>query len=301
MSDHREHQLPTGRNLLISILMNVIITTSEIVGGLISGSLALLADAFHNATDTLAGVLALWTLRLGRRAHDEQYTFGYRRAEILSAGVNAGAMVVIAFILCREAYDRFLHPVPIKGGIMLAVALVGLVANLVSVLLLHRSASESLNIRGAYLHLLSDTLSSVGVVIGAIVVIVWKVTWVDPLITVLVAAWVLKEAFSVVHEAGGILMERAPGGLELARLDADIRALSHVKDLHHVHVWQISDTETMFEGHVNVDDISVRDTGPMRGQIQELLLDKYGITHATLQFEYESCEGAGLIVDGRNH
>jgi len=301
MSDHREHQLPTGRNLLISILMNVIITTSEIVGGLISGSLALLADAFHNATDTLAGVLALWTLRLGRRAHDEQYTFGYRRAEILSAGVNAGAMVVIAVILCREAYDRFLHPVPIKGGIMLAVALVGLVANLVSVLLLHRSASESLNIRGAYLHLLSDTLSSVGVVIGAIVVIVWKVTWVDPLITVLVAAWVLKEAFSVVHEAGGILMERAPGGLELARLDADIRALSHVKDLHHVHVWQISDTETMFEGHVNVDDISVRDTGPMRGQIQELLLDKYGITHATLQFEYESCEGAGLIVDGRNH
>jgi cobalt-zinc-cadmium efflux system protein len=210
-------------------------------------------------------------------------------------------MVVIAFILFREAYDRFLHPVPIKGGIMLAVALVGLVANLVSVLLLHRSAGESLNIRGAYLHLLSDTLSSVGVVIGGVVVIVWNVTWVDPLITVLVAAWVLKEAFSVVHEAGGILMERAPGGLELARLDADIRALSHVKDLHHVHVWQISDTETMFEGHVNVDDISVRDTGPMRGQIQELLLDKYGITHATLQFEYESCEGAGLIVDGRNH
>jgi cobalt-zinc-cadmium efflux system protein len=301
MSDHHDHELPTGRNLLISILMNVIITISEIVGGLISGSLALLADAFHNATDTLAGVLALWTLRLGRRAHDEQYTFGYRRAEILSAGVNAGAMVVIAFILFREAYDRFLHPVPIKGGIMLAVALVGLVANLVSVLLLHRSAGESLNIRGAYLHLLSDTLSSVGVVIGGVVVIVWNVTWVDPLITVLVAAWVLKEAFSVVHEAGGILMERAPGGLELARLDADIRALSHVKDLHHVHVWQISDTETMFEGHVNVDDISVRDTGPMRGQIQELLLDKYGITHATLQFEYESCEGAGLIVDGRNH
>jgi cobalt-zinc-cadmium efflux system protein len=301
MSDHQEHQLPTGRNLVISILMNIIITLSEIVGGLISGSLALLADAFHNATDTLAGVLALWTLRLGRRAHDEQYTFGYRRAEILSAGINAGAMVVIAVVLFREAYDRFLHPLPIKGGIMLAVALVGLVANLVSVLLLHRSAGESLNIRGAYLHLLSDMLSSVGVVIGGVVVIVWNVTWVDPLITVLVAAWVLKEAFSVVHEAGGILMERAPDGLELARLDADIRALSHVKDLHHVHVWQISDTETMFEGHVNVDDISVRDTGPMRGQIQELLLDKYGITHATLQFEYESCEGAGLIVDGRNH
>jgi cobalt-zinc-cadmium efflux system protein len=301
MSDHQEHQLPTGRNLVISILMNIIITLSEIVGGIISGSLALLADAFHNATDTLAGVLALWTLRLGRRAHDEQYTFGYRRAEILSAGINAGAMVVIAVVLFREAYDRFLHPLPIKGGIMLAVALVGLVANLVSVLLLHRSAGESLNIRGAYLHLLSDMLSSVGVVIGGVVVIVWNVTWVDPLITVLVAAWVLKEAFSVVHEAGGILMERAPDGLELARLDADIRALSHVKDLHHVHVWQISDTETMFEGHVNVDDISVRDTGPMRGQIQELLLDKYGITHATLQFEYESCEGAGLIVDGRNH
>jgi len=299
MSDHHEHELPTGRSLLISVLMNVVITVSEVVGGLVSGSLALLADAFHNATDTLAGVLALWTLRLGRRAHDEQYTFGYRRAEILSAGINAGAMVVIAVILFREAYERFLHPVPIKGGIMLAVALVGLAANLMSVLLLHRYAGESLNIRGAYLHLLSDTLSSVGVVVGGVVVTLWHVMWVDPLVTVLVAAWVLKEAFSIVREAGSILMERAPGGLELARLDADIRALSHVKDLHHVHVWQLSDTETMFEGHVNVDDISVCDTGPIRVQIQELLHDKYRINHATLQFEYESCKGTGLIVHGR--
>jgi len=209
-------------------------------------------------------------------------------------------MAVISLILFREAYERFLHPVPIKGGIMLVVALVGLVANFVSVLLLHRSAGESLNIRGAYLHLLSDTLSSVGVVVGGIVVIVWHVTWVDPLVTVLVAAWVLKEAFSVVREAGGILMERAPIGLELARLEADICALSHVKDLHHVHVWQVSDTETMFEGHVNVDNISVSETGPIRAQIQDLLHTKYGITHATLQFEFECCKGAGLIVHGND-
>jgi len=300
MSDHNDHELPTGRNLLISNLMNLIITVSEIVGGIVSGSLALLADAFHNATDTLAGVLALWTLHLGQRAHDEQYTFGYRRAEILSAGINAGAMAVISLILFREAYERFLHPVPIKGGIMLVVALVGLMANFVSVLLLHRSAGESLNIRGAYLHLLSDTLSSVGVVLGGVVVTVWHVTWVDPLVTVLVAAWVLKEAFSVVREAGGILMERAPIGLELARLEADICALSHVKDLHHIHVWQVSDTETMFEGHINVDDISVSETGPIRAQIQDLLHTKYGITHATLQFEFECCKGAGLIVHGKD-
>ncbi|MHB8071072.1 MAG: cation diffusion facilitator family transporter [Candidatus Cryosericum sp.] len=300
MSDHHDHELPTGRNLLISNLMNLIITISEVVGGLVSGSLALLADAFHNATDTLAGILALWTLRLGRRAHDEQYTFGYRRAEILSAGINAGAMVVISLVLFREAYDRFLHPVPIKGGIMLAVALVGLAANLVSVLLLHRSAKESLNIRGAYLHLLSDALSSVGVVLGGVIISLWHVTWVDPLVTVLVALWVLKEAFSIVREAGGILMERAPEGMDLTRLDADIRALPHVKDLHHVHVWQVSDTETMFEGHVNVDDISVCDTAPIRGQIQDLLQENYGITHATLQFEYECCKGTGLIAGGRD-
>jgi cobalt-zinc-cadmium efflux system protein len=299
MSDH-QRELPTGRNLFISILMNVVITLSEVVGGLISGSLALLADAFHNATDTLAGILALWTLRLGRRAHDAQHTFGYRRAEILSAGINAGVMVVISLVLFREAYDRFLHPAPIRGGIMLVVAVIGLVANLVSVLLLHRSAGESLNIRGAYLHLLSDTLSSVGVVLGGVIIILWHVTWVDPLITVLVALWVLKEAFAVVREAGGILMERAPQGLELAQLDADICALPHVQDLHHVHVWQLSDTETMFEGHVNVDNISVCDTGPIQERIQELLHEKYGITHATLQFEYESCKGTGLIAGGQD-
>jgi cobalt-zinc-cadmium efflux system protein len=300
MSDHHDQELSNGRNLFISVLMNLAITVAETVGGLVSGSLALLGDAFHNLTDMLAGILTLWTLRLGRRAHDENYTFGYRRAEILSAGINAGIMFVIVAALLYEAYQRFLHPTPIRGGIMLSVALVGLVANFVSVLLLRRGAGESLNIRGEYLHLLSDTFSSVGVVVGGVIVTIWHITWVDPLVTVFVAGWVLKEAFSVVREAGGILMERAPIGLELARLEADICALPHVKDLHHIHVWQVSDTETMFEGHVNVDDISVSETGPIRAQIQDLLHNRYGITHATLQFEYECCKGAGLIVHGKD-
>ena len=300
MSDHHDQELSNGRNLFISVLMNLAITVAETVGGLVSGSLALLGDAFHNLTDMLAGILTLWTLRLGRRAHDENYTFGYRRAEILSAGINAGIMFVIVAALLYEAYQRFLHPTPIRGGIMLSVALVGLAANFTSVLLLHRGAGESLNIRGEYLHLLSDTFSSVGVVVGGVIVTIWHIAWVDPLVTVFVAGWVLKEAFSVVREAGGILMERAPIGLELAQLEADICALSHVKDLHHVHVWQVSDTETMFEGHVNVDDISVSETGPIRVQIQDLLHTRYGITHATLQFEYECCKGAGLIVHGKD-
>jgi cobalt-zinc-cadmium efflux system protein len=300
MSDHHDQELSNGRNLFISVLMNLAITVAETVGGLVSGSLALLGDAFHNLTDMLAGILTLWTLRLGRRAHDENYTFGYRRAEILSAGINAGIMFVIVAALLYEAYQRFLHPTPIRGGIMLSVALVGLAANFTSVLLLRRGAGESLNVRGEYLHLLSDTFSSVGVVVGGVIVTIWHITWVDPLVTVFVAGWVLKEAFSVVREAGGILMERAPIGLELARLEVDICALPHVKDLHHVHVWQVSDTETMFEGHINVDDISVNDTGPIREQIQDLLHTKYGITHATLQFEFECCQGAGLIVNGRD-
>jgi cobalt-zinc-cadmium efflux system protein len=209
-------------------------------------------------------------------------------------------MFVIVAALLYEAYQRFLHPTPIRGGIMLSVALVGLAANFTSVLLLRRGAGESLNVRGEYLHLLSDTFSSVGVVVGGVIVTIWHITWVDPLVTVFVAGWVLKEAFSVVREAGGILMERAPIGLELARLEVDICALPHVKDLHHVHVWQVSDTETMFEGHVNVDDISVSETGPIRAQIQDLLHTRYGITHATLQFEFECCKGAGLIVDGKD-
>ncbi|MCX6085513.1 MAG: cation transporter, partial [Caldiserica bacterium] len=120
-----------------------------------------------------------------------------------------------------------------------------------------------------------------------------------PLVTVFVAGWVLKEAFEVVREAGGILMEQAPEGLDLAKLEADICALPHVRDLHHVHVWQVSDTDTMFEGHVNVDDMLVRDTMPLRQKIEALLGEKYDITHVTVQFEFESCEGVGLIVNGR--
>jgi len=299
MSDHNEHEAANTRNLLISVLMNLTITVAEGIGGVVSGSLALLGDAFHNFTDMLSGLLTLWTLRLGRRDHNEKYTFWYRRAEILSAGINAGVMLVIVGGLLYEAYQRFLHPSPINGGIMLAVALVGLAANFTSVVLLHRGAGESLNIRSEYLHLLSDTFSSVGVVIGGIIVTIWHITWVDPLVTVFVAGWVLKEAVEVVREAGGILMEEAPAGLDLAKLEADIRALSHVQDLHHVHVWQVSDTDTMFEGHVNVDDISVRDTAPLREQIEQVLREKYDITHVTVQFEFESCKGAGLIVSGR--
>lgn len=299
MSDHNEHEVSNGRNLYISVLMNLTITVAEAIGGLVSGSLALLGDAFHNFTDMLSGILTLWTLRLGRRDHNEKYTFGYRRAEILSAGINAGVMFVIVAGLLYEAYQRFLHPSPVNGGIMLSVALVGLIANFTSVLLLHRGAGESLNIRSEYLHLMSDTFSSVGVVIGGIIVTIWHVTWVDPLVTVFVTGWVLKEAFEVVREAGGILMEEAPEGLDLAKLEVDIGALPHVQDLHHVHVWQVSDTDTMFEGHVNVDDISVRDTAPLREQIEQLLRDKYDITHATVQFEFECCKGAGLIVSGR--
>jgi cobalt-zinc-cadmium efflux system protein len=296
MSSHHEHGVPSGRNLTISVVMNAAITVAEVAGGLASGSLALLADALHNATDTLAGILALWALRLGRRAHDEQHTFGYRRAEILSAGINAGAMIIIAAFLFREAWLRFRNPQPVQGGIMLAVAVVGLAGNFVSVMILRHQASESLNVRGAYLHLVSDTLSSVGVVLGGIAITIWHMTWIDPLITVLVAVWVLKESFSLVREAGSILMERAPVGLRLADLAADVRSLAHVRDVHHVHVWKLCDNQTMFEGHVNVDDISVRETGSVRRDIEGVLQGKYGITHTTLQFEFETHKDAGLLA-----
>lgn len=288
--NHKDVQI----RVLITILMNLIITTAEFVFGLISGSLLLVSDAVHNMGDTLSGVLTFFTMRLSTKSHNERFTFGYKRAEIISAFVNSSFLLVVAALIIRESITRFYNIEIVKVSIMLPVAIIGLVANLISVLMLH-SHTESLNVKSAYLHLLFDTFSSVAVVLGGIFMYIFNFYYLDPILSLLVAAYMGYEAFDVFKESLHILMEGAPLDINLKELEQDVLSIPGVKNIHHVHIWFLSEKEEMFEAHVNVEKMNVAETGKIRREIEYILKTKYSVNHSNIQFEEEEHLEEGLI------
>ncbi|ASJ11350.1 cobalt transporter [Thermococcus sp. P6] len=279
--------------MLFSVLLNFTITVAEVVGGILSGSLALLSDSLHNFSDALSILASYVAMRIGERERNEKYTFGYRRAEILVAFVNSAILVGVVVFLLVEAYKRFMNPNPIHGSLMLGVALIGLFANLISVLLLHEHSHENINVRSAYLHLLTDTLSSVAVVIGGIAIMVWNVLWLDPLITVAISLYILKEGFDILRETLEVLMEASPE-LDFEAIKREIESIPEVKNAHHFHAWRVGEKETHFECHVEVKDMPVSKAQEVIDKVEKLL-GKYGVTHVTVQLECDRCEEKDVI------
>jgi cobalt-zinc-cadmium efflux system protein len=245
----------------------------------------------------MAGVLTFYTYRLSLKDSNRKFTFGYKRAEILSAIFNASLLIGLAVVLFKEAIVRFYHPQIVKGSIMLPVAIVGLAANSISVLLLHRHSEHNLNVKSVYLHLVSDALSSVGVVLGAVLIYFYKLYWLDPVFTILIASFMTYESAKVIIETVNILMECSPSWINVSDLQKDIESMPQVNDVHHMHVWRLSDRLTLFEAHVNIKDMPVSDTKEVRSRIEKLLKEKYKIDHATIQFEYGEHKGDGLIKE----
>ncbi|WP_297510588.1 cation diffusion facilitator family transporter [Thermococcus sp.] len=290
MEEHSGHGLK--RNLVLSILLNFTITLAEVIGGILSGSLALLGDSLHNFSDSMSLLASYFAIKIGERKANEKYTFGYKRAEILVAFINSSVLFGVSLFLVVEAYRRFKNPQPIDTGIMLPVALIGLIANLLSVLLLH-SHAHGLNVRSAYLHLLSDTLSSVAVVLGGLLILFYGVNWVDPLVTVLIALYILREAYEVLRESIEVLMEASPE-LDLGAIKAEIESIPGVKNAHHFHAWRIGENGVHFECHVEVDDMPISEAQRIIDEVEKRLR-KYGITHVTVQLEVNRCEGKEVI------
>lgn len=286
---HHYHDM-TGRRLLWTSLLNIIFTTIEIVGGVISNSLSLLSDALHNLADSSAIFVAYLAHLISKRKPTERKTFGYRRFEILAAFLNAIVLIGICLYLFVEAYRRFVAPEPIDGVVMLVVAIAGLLANLASVLILYRDKAKTLNVRAAYLHLLGDTLSSVAVIIGGIFIWLFEIMWLDPLITVAVSIYIIWHTWHVLKESVDILMQGTPPGIEITEVKALMARTEHVKDVHHIHIWRLDDQRLHLEAHVSLcDDIPVSEAGRLRETLVKLLNAHYGITHTTLQIEYDSC------------
>jgi len=296
MSHQHDHTKGTSeKNLFITMLLNFLITIVEIVGGIVSGSLSLLSDAIHNFSDGIAIIVSYIAIRLSKRPRTLKYTFGLKRAELLAAIINASTLIVISFFLIKEAIVRFSNPTPITGNLMLIVAAVGLVANVVGTVLLKKGSHQNINIRAAYVHLLSDAVSSLAVIIGAVFIMMFNITWIDPSLTILISIYILKETYDIVKEAADVLMMSSPAEIDMNDLQRTVEAIPGVRNMHHVHLWKMNDTDIHFEAHIDVDDVPVSRTADIRREIETTLHDKHDITHTTLQFECDSCHTKDLV------
>jgi cobalt-zinc-cadmium efflux system protein len=301
MSDHGHKQFDAdrevhGNRLLAATALNFVIAIAEIVGGLISNSLSLISDALHNLSDALAVLIAWIAHKISKRPSNQKRTFGYKRIEILAALLNAIVLAAISIFLFYEAYLRLLEPQPVKGLIMLVVASIGLLANFLAVILLHSDAKKNINFKAAYLHLLGDTLSSVGVIIGAILIYFFEIYWVDPVVTILIGLYILKETFGILKQANDILMQGTPTGLDLERIRKDLETIPEIANIHHVHIWNLDDQSIHFECHVDLKkDMKLSDTESVYRAMESLLKEKHHISHLTIQFEHHWCDDKNMI------
>jgi cobalt-zinc-cadmium efflux system protein len=283
-----------GPRLLLVILLNFVITAAEVIGGIYAGSLSLVSDALHNLSDGLAMMISYFAVKISGRQIDIKRTFGYRRASIMAALINAAVLVGISIFLFKEAYERFVNPETVKGGVVIWVALIGLAANALGVFLLQKMSKGDMNIKSAYLHLLADTFSSVAVIAGGVLIVFFKIYWVDPLLTVLISLYILKESIGILRDAVNILMQGVPKNLDIMGIIGELKKTEGVEDIHHVHVWCMDEKNVHFEAHVNVTDMPVSDTKRI-SETFERTLHEHGINHFTFQYECKCCPGADVI------
>lgn len=277
-------------------MLNLIITIAEFIGGIFSNSLALISDAFHNLGDTFAILITWITVKISKRPSDTTHTFGYRRIQILAALFNAVTLIAICIYLLFEAYQRFMNPEPIKSMLMLVVASIGLLANLISVFLLKGHQKDNINIKSAYLHLIGDTLSSVAVIIGGILIYYYSISWIDPLITVLISLYIIKETYLVLYRTYKILMQSTPPGIEINEVVDLLLTLPEVNGVHHIHVWNLTDSEMHFEAHIDLEeDLPVSEGALVIDKVQELLIKEFDIKHITVQLEFNRCDDKEII------
>jgi cobalt-zinc-cadmium efflux system protein len=292
--DHAHARETDKRRLLLTLALTGAILVAELIGGFLSGSLALLSDAGHVLTDASAQLLSLLALLFASRPADTRRTYGYYRLEILAALANGVALVALAGFILYQAWQRVGSPPEVKTDLMLAVASVGLVANLVAAALLHRA--HTLNVRGAYLHILSDTLASAAVVVGGVIMLVTGGMYIlDPILGVVIAFVVLWSAVRLIREAIDILLEAVPASIDLEKVRDDVLSLDGIADVHDLHIWTITSGMYALSAHVVVKHGHACDNDALLTRIKQVLLDRHRIGHSTLQLESTEYEHIGHV------
>lgn len=288
-NDDENHERPVASRK--QMLWAVILTSSfmfvEVVGGIISGSLALLADAGHMLTDSAALLLAFYAMTLSAKPADSQRTFGYGRLQVLAAYTNGIFLIGLTIWIVWESIQRFYEPNPIQSTTMLFVAILGLIVNIVVFKVLHSASGSNINVRSALLHVIGDLLGSVGAIVAALIIWQWGLLWVDPLLSIVVSMLILRSAYHVIKDSSHILLEGKPQELDTLKIREDLMALEGVVDIHHMHLWSISEQEPLMTFHALIKDDYEGDT--MIDVMLEQLRVKHGLVHATIQIERTSC------------
>jgi len=294
-SDDRAYS-STQSSMLIVLSITALVMIAEIIGGLLANSLALLSDAGHMLTDILALSLSIIAMRFAQKPPTASKTFGFYRLEILAAFFNGILLLFISFYIFYEAYQRLVHPEEIKGLFMLVVAAIGLLANGIGIVILRKSALRNLNVKSAFFHIVGDTISSGGVIVGGLVIIYTGWNLVDSLIGIFIGMLILRGAYSLVRESVDIFLEATPKDIDVEKMLSDLHKIEGVKDIHHLHLWTITSGIYAMSAHVLIEDLLVSRSVQILQKIEGLLQGEYGMEHTTIQFESESC-GDGLLKD----
>jgi len=277
------------KKLILILSFNILLMLIEVAGGIMSHSLALLSDAGHMMTDSLAIFLSYLAIHWSKKPATTRRTFGYHRTEILVAWINGITLLGVSGYIFYEAIRRLFVPQHINTGILLTVAVAGLIGNLAGMLLLRHESHENLNIRGAFFHLLGDTLSSVGAVVGGIAILLTGWNVIDSLIGILLGGIVLRSAIDLVMESTEVLLESTPRDIDIGVLKQDIENIPGVRGFHEIHIWTITSGRRALSGHILTDNITTRESQQILCAARELLNNKYSISHATLEVECDSC------------
>jgi len=300
MGHHHSHQHGqlSGNRLLFSIVLNIIITVAQIIGGIISGSLALISDAVHNLSDVISLIISyVANILSNKKKQTLHQTFGFKRAEIIAAFINSSTLIIIAVFLGIEAVKRLNDPREIASNLVIWLALVAILGNGLSVLLLRKDANHNLNMKSAYLHLITDMLTSVAVLIGGLLMKYFQVYWLDAVLTILISIYLLYMSWSIFIDSLKILMLFAPKGLEIKAIQEEIIAIPEIDNIHHVHIWQLNDHDVHFEAHIEFNkDISLSDFDKICGIVENILFEKFHINHSNLQPEFERDDHKEFII-----
>ncbi|MAT66720.1 MAG: cation transporter [Gammaproteobacteria bacterium] len=284
---HHNTQALGDRRLGWAIAVNLLLTVAQVIGGLVSGSLALIADALHNFSDASSLLIAWVARRIGRRPPDRLRTFGYKRAEVIAALINLTTLVLIGLYLIYAAMWRMFEPQVIEGWTVIIVAAIALVVDIVTALLTHSLARNSLNLRAAFLHNVSDAMASVGVILAGSLILLYGWYWSDTLLTLLIAGYVLYQAAGTLPETIHLLMSGAPADISVEEVAGVMEAIPGVRDVHHIHLWRIDEHHNSLEAHVVIDDYAHTDA--VRTQLKQALGERFDIHHSTLEFELRPC------------
>jgi cobalt-zinc-cadmium efflux system protein len=294
--NHNHHEVK-GKNLLFSIFLNVIITVAQVIGGILSGSLALISDALHNFSDVLTLIFSYIANVLSKKKASINQTFGYKRAELIAAFVNSITLIIVAIYLIFEASHRFSNPQPIKSNLVIWMSLLGITINGLSALLLKKDANHNINMKSAYIHLFTDMMASVAVLIGGILMKLYQIYWVDSVLTFAIALYLIYVGYDLLKQSTQMLMLFTPLDIDIKELVREVHKISGVNKLHHIHVWHLNDHELHLEAHLDCsEDIKMSEFNILLDKIETVLLEKFHINHINIQPEFQKEDPKDFIV-----